>query len=63
MKGSTMDTERTPLYKPSEKEKARDYKPKYHVFYDPNWGAPRAESLPVGVIEDKAVEREDTTCE
>lgn len=50
---SSTDRVVTPLYIPTPEQIARDYVPKYHVFYDPTWGAPRAENLPTGVIEDK----------
>lgn len=53
---STTDTVRTPVYTPTPEQIARDYVPRYHVFYDPTWGAPRAENLPVGVIEDKGTQ-------
>ena len=32
---STTDRVRTSVYTPTPEQIARDYKPKYHVFYDP----------------------------
>ena len=46
---STTDRVRTSVYTPTPEQIARDYKPKYHVFYDPTWGAPRVENVPLGM--------------
>lgn len=38
-----------PIPRTSDYFKARDYKPKYHVFYDPTQAVPRIANAPISM--------------
>lgn len=52
-----------PIPRTSEYFKARDYKPKYHVFYDPSQATPRIIDAPVAMDFEVVIDGTETKTE